>query len=61
MSCNNCVVKVWHDGVSDRLVLIVDIWHPDLREHSQRIGAIHDSTLKDRYEAILNRGDLMVG
>jgi len=22
--------EVWHDGTSLRLVLIVDIWHPDL-------------------------------
>jgi len=27
--------EVWHDGSSVRLVLIVDIWHPDLTAHEK--------------------------
>ena len=28
--------EVWHDGNSTRLVLIVDLWHPDLTEHEKK-------------------------
>lgn len=28
--------EVWHDGVSLRLVLIVDMWHPELSQHQKR-------------------------
>lgn len=28
--------EVWHEGQGLRLVLIVDIWHPDLSEHQRR-------------------------
>jgi len=24
--------EVWHEGASARLILIVDVWHPDLSE-----------------------------
>lgn len=28
--------EVWHNGTSMRLVLIVDVWHPELTEHERR-------------------------
>ncbi|XP_067630048.1 uncharacterized protein Asph isoform X2 [Eurosta solidaginis] len=28
--------EVWHNGTSFRLVLIVDVWHPDLSAHQRR-------------------------
>lgn len=28
--------EVWHNGTSMRLVLIVDIWHPELTDHERR-------------------------
>lgn len=28
--------EVWHNGTEPRLVLIVDIWHPELTEHERR-------------------------
>lgn len=28
--------EVWHNGTSMRLVLIVDIWHPELTERERR-------------------------
>uniref|UniRef100_W8AKP8 Aspartyl/asparaginyl beta-hydroxylase n=1 Tax=Ceratitis capitata TaxID=7213 RepID=W8AKP8_CERCA len=28
--------EVWHNGTSFRLVLIVDVWHPDLSVHQRR-------------------------
>lgn len=28
--------EVWHNGTTPRLVLIVDMWHPELTEHEQR-------------------------
>ena len=27
--------EVWHNGTSVRLVLIVDVWHPDLSEEQR--------------------------
>lgn len=27
--------EVWHNGTSNRLVLIVDVWHPDLTDHER--------------------------
>ena len=28
--------EVWQEGSSIRVILIVDIWHPDLDEHQKR-------------------------
>lgn len=28
--------EVWHDGTEPRLVLIVDVWHPELTEEQKR-------------------------
>jgi len=28
--------EVWHEGTSPRLILIVDVWHPDLTEEERR-------------------------
>lgn len=28
--------EVWHTGASDRLILIVDFWHPDIDEKTRR-------------------------
>lgn len=28
--------EVWHTGASDRLILIVDFWHPDIDEKMRR-------------------------
>ncbi|KAI5635738.1 aspartyl/Asparaginyl beta-hydroxylase domain-containing protein [Phthorimaea operculella] len=28
--------EVWHNGTADRLVLIVDVWHPDLTPQERR-------------------------
>lgn len=28
--------EVWHNGTGVRLVLIVDIWHPDLTEQERK-------------------------
>lgn len=28
--------EVWHEGDSLRLVLIVDVWHPELTEHERK-------------------------
>ncbi len=32
MCCVWCVgwCQVWHDGKEDRVVLLFDVWHPDL-------------------------------
>lgn len=31
--------EVWHNGTSTRLVLIVDVWHPELTEEEKRTMA----------------------
>lgn len=28
--------EVWHEGKENRLVLIIDVWHPDLTEQERR-------------------------
>jgi aspartate beta-hydroxylase len=28
--------EVWHNGTTTRLVLIVDVWHPELTEDEKR-------------------------
>ena len=28
--------EVWHNGTSTRLVLIVDVWHPDITEEEKK-------------------------
>ena len=28
--------EVWHNGTSTRLVLIVDVWHPDVTEEEKK-------------------------
>lgn len=28
--------EVWHNGTGIRLVLIVDVWHPELTAHEKR-------------------------
>lgn len=28
--------EVWHNGTSFRLILIVDVWHPDLTEDERQ-------------------------
>ena len=30
-----CSSKVWHDADGDRMILIVDIWHPDLDDKTK--------------------------
>ena len=35
--------EVWHDGDSFRLVLIVDLWHPDLTEEQKESIRIKDA------------------
>ena len=29
--------EVWHEGGEDRLVLIVDLWHPELSERERAV------------------------
>lgn len=28
--------EVWHNGTTYRLILIVDVWHPDLTAHEKK-------------------------
>lgn len=28
--------EVWHNGTAYRLILIVDVWHPDLTAHEKK-------------------------
>ena len=46
-------VQVWHKGDRDRLVLIVDIWHPDLSSVQERAAVVHDTTMRQRYIQIM--------
>ena len=54
-------LQVWHEGDSDRLVLIIDLWHPDLRNSEQRAAAIRDPNLRARFEKIVQSGELFLG
>lgn len=28
--------EVWHNGTEYRLILIIDVWHPDLTAHEKK-------------------------
>ena len=28
--------EVWHEGTESRMVLIIDLWHPDLQEEEKK-------------------------
>ena len=44
--------EVWHDGDSPRLVLIADIWHPELSSHAQR-WPFMNAIERKRYDKIV--------
>ena len=39
-----------------RLVLIVDMWHPELQTDEQRVEAMQDSKQRQRYLGVVERG-----
>jgi len=39
-----------------RLVLIVDMWHPELQSDAQRVGALQTAEQCERYKAVVQRG-----
>ena len=45
--------EVWNETAEPRLVLIVDLWHPQLRTDSQRRGAMWQAWQADRYSQVL--------
>ena len=48
--------EVWNNATSERLVLIVDVWHPDLELDAERLAHL-DGPQKDAYAA-LRAGDV---
>eukprot|EP00931_Biecheleriopsis_adriatica_P122464 TRINITY_DN97452_c0_g1_i1.p1 TRINITY_DN97452_c0_g1~~TRINITY_DN97452_c0_g1_i1.p1 ORF type:complete len:391 (+),score=75.21 TRINITY_DN97452_c0_g1_i1:37-1209(+) len=42
--------EVWHDGAEPRIVLIVDVWHPDM-DHKARLAACGSQIASQRYLA----------
>ena len=51
--------EVWHDGDETRLVLICDIWHPDLATHEARRALLRGAYEDERrlYDGIVCRGE----
>ena len=40
-----------------RLVLIVDLWHPELETDEQRSDALNDEAQRERYRGVALRGE----
>ena len=40
-----------------RLVLIVDLWHPELETDEQRADALNDEAQRERYRGVALRGE----
>ena len=40
-----------------RLVLIVDLWHPELETDEQRNAALNDEAQRERYRGVALRGE----
>ena len=49
------VHRVWHNGSTPRLVLIVDIWHPSLSSWEERWRSIDIKGRRERFEALAAR------
>ena len=49
------VHRVWHNGTTPRLVLIVDIWHPSLSSWKERWRSIDIKGRRERFEALATR------
>ena len=47
--------EVWNETDAARLVLIVDLWHPDLATDAQRLATL-DPPEARRYEAVVRHG-----
>ena len=47
--CAPCVAQA-------RLVLIVDMWHPQLQTDEQRAAALQDEQQRTRYRGVVERG-----
>lgn len=50
------VLQVWNLTEQPRLVLIVDIWHPQLASDEQRYAAMKSDLEKEIYAGVVQRG-----
>ena len=40
---------MWHEGTEPRIVLIVDVWHPDMDDAARERSIAAEPLLLDRY------------
>lgn len=52
--------EVWHDGSEERLVLIVDVWHPAMT-HQDRLASCRDNLQRQIYLARFEMGKASAG
>ena len=52
--------EVWHDGSEERLVLIVDVWHPAMT-HQDRLASCNDNLERQLYLARFAMGKASAG
>ena len=56
-SACTAAATVHNETEEARLVLIVDLWHPELETDEQRADALNDEAQRERYRGVALRGE----